>query len=78
MPSLGALLALKDKDSHLTLDAIVGLPLVQVNIVKQLANALDKAFGRQILNKQLEVQNQTEEGDEEMEDESQSNVMNQF
>ena len=51
MPSLGALLALRDKNLNFTLNSIVNLPIMQINIIKQLANAFEKNFGRQILNK---------------------------
>jgi hypothetical protein len=46
MPSLGAILTLRDKNPDMTLTTIIGLPQAQYNIIKQLANAYDRTLSR--------------------------------
>jgi hypothetical protein len=49
MPSLGAILALRDKKQELTIQSILDLPHNQFNIVKQLSNAFERTLAKQIL-----------------------------
>lgn len=58
MPSLGALLSLRDKNKTFTLQAIVQLERTQFNIVKQLANAYERTLSKQI-HEVLEKKNQS-------------------
>lgn len=51
MAALGCLVALRDKSVGQTIKAIVagGLSTMQVNIIKQLANAYERTLSKQIL-----------------------------
>ena len=44
MPSLGAILGLRDKSKTLTLAGIMDLPNLQINIIRQLANAYERTL----------------------------------
>ena len=48
MPSLGAILGLRDKSKTLTLAGIMDLPNLQINIIRQLANAYERTLAAQI------------------------------
>ena len=47
---LAAVVALRDKNLALTLQSLSSLPTLQLNIVKQLANAYERPLAKQILN----------------------------
>lgn len=46
MPSLGAILLLRDHNLKYTLQAISDLPNLQFNIIKQLSHAYEKTFAK--------------------------------
>ena len=47
---LAAVVALRDKNLGLTLQSLSSLPSLQLNILKQLANAYERPLAKQILN----------------------------
>jgi len=51
MPCLASCLALRDKNPDLALRALVCLPPHQFNIIKQLANAYERSFARELMEK---------------------------
>lgn len=52
MPSLGAILLLREQNLRFTLKAILELPHLQFSIVKQLANAYEKTLAKQLFDAQ--------------------------